>query len=226
MRRLLIAAPLVAACLLATGASCDSEPASNANPAPEFSTVVTDSPAPAVSTAAPKPGNSTPPAASWPSPEDCVSYNPATVTNNYAAGIHQVSAGTTMLLRFMGGPEEMHGTQGVNVAKRYRKLCFLGKNNGREEKGEYVFEYWRDASGSTPAVPDESCSNYDRNNLTVENMGSGQGWRVKDHDNPLQLFDNEADARNGKLVLAKYGKICYLGRGDDGEGKVTYFPGG
>ena len=52
------------------------------------------------------------------------------------------------------------------------------------------------------------------NNLTVEDMGGGDGWRVKDHDNVLHLFDNESDARNGKLVLAKYSKNCSIGDND------------
>ncbi len=73
-------------------------------------------------------------------------------------------------------------------------------------------------------IPDqeEDCSPYDRNNLTVEDMGNGYGWRVKDHDHVLHLFDNESDARNGKLVLAKYSQICSIGFTDDGREVVSY----
>ncbi len=73
-------------------------------------------------------------------------------------------------------------------------------------------------------IPDqeEDCSPYDRHNLTVEDMGGGYGWRVKDHDHVLHLFDNESDARNGKLVLAKYSQICSIGFSDDGRDVMSY----
>ena len=60
--------------------------------------------------------------------------------------------------------------------------------------------------------------------VTIEQIPGG--WRVKDHDNPLQLFDNESDARNGKLVLQKYSKICRLDEGYDGLDRdpISYFP--
>ena len=56
-------------------------------------------------------------------------------------------------------------------------------------------------------------------------MGDGHGWRVKDHDHVLHEFDNETDARNGALVLAKYSQICQIGSldtTDDDLGSVTF----
>jgi hypothetical protein len=195
---------------------------------PEISTVVTPSagaatPAPAASQTR---GAGSPAAAAWPMPEDCVSYNPANLTTQYAAGIHQIMDGSRAVLRLHGGPGETIGQQGLALARRYRKHCFLGRSNTREEKGEYIFDYWRDGSGTTPSIPDENCSTYNRNNLTVEDMGGGHGWRVKDHDHVLQLFDSESDARNGKLVLAKYGRICFIDQAYDGLDRdpVSYFP--
>jgi hypothetical protein len=39
----------------------------------------------------------------------------------------------------------------------------------------------------------------------------------------LHIFDNESDARAGKLVLAKYGQICFIGdSGDDEQDVVNY----
>lgn len=202
------------------GASCDSKP--QANPAPVVTTVVTPSATPISSPAK----TSSPAPAAWPTPEDCLTYNPSNLTLNYAAGIHQINDGSKVVLRLHGGPGETIGQQGLALAKRWRKHCFLGRTNSREEHGEYVFDYWRDASGNTPAIPDENCSDYNKNNLTVEDMGSGHGWRVKDHDHVLQLFDNESDARNGKLVLAKYSKICFIDDAYDGIDRdpISYFP--
>jgi hypothetical protein len=110
------------------------------------------------------------------------------------------------------------GDKALALAKRYSKHCFLGRKNTRAEKVNYSFDYWRNQVSGAAAVPgqEDDCSAYDRTNLTVEDMGNGDGWRVKDHDHVLHLFDNERDARNGKLVLGKYGHMCLLG--DNGDG--------
>jgi len=54
-------------------------------------------------------------------------------------------------------------------------------------------------------------------------MGGGDGWRVKDHDHVLHLFDNGKDAQNGKLVISKYSKVCSFGDGDNDQDVITYW---
>ncbi len=221
MRRLAIVLPLAGIFVLATAMSCDNNKSNQAGPTPVASTIVTPS---AVATSAKATG--APPAPQWPTPEDCISYNPSSITSHYEAGFWQISDGSHVVMRLHGGPGDTIGAQGVALAKRYKRHCFLGRLNSREEHGEYVFDYWRDGSGSTPSIPDENCSDYNKNNLTVEDMGGGNGWRVKDHDHVLQLFDNESDAKNGKLVLAKYSNICFLDEAYDGTDRdpISYFP--
>jgi hypothetical protein len=231
MRRLLAAAPVAVLLVLATACGSSAE---NSPPAPTGAGVFDQtSPsadatnaggAPATQNTQNNGGNTQ---AQWPSPEDCVSYNPNNVTSRYAAGIWAIVDGNIEVMRLHGGPSENVGQKGVALAKRYRQHCYIGRNNTREEKYSYIFDYWRNPSGQNPAIADQEddCSGYDKNNLTVENMGSGQGWRVKDHDHVLHLFDNETDARNGKLVLSKYDKICFIGNPPDsneGQDQVSY----
>lgn len=147
----------------------------------------------------------------WPSPEDCIAYDPNTVTVNYAAGVWSVRAGTTELVRVFGGPDDPSGEHALNVAKRYTKVCFIGRGNWRDDATAYVFEYWRDPSGiNTPLPdPDDVCSSYDPTNLVHDSMGA-DGWRVRDDDHVLHVFDTEQDAINGTLVLSKYDRICFV----------------
>jgi hypothetical protein len=170
-------------------------------------------------------GQPAPPAPSWPSPEDCISYNPGAVAVKYEAGGYTVTDGSKVVVRVYGQPGDTTGQQALALAQRYSRHCFIGRNNNRsEDRNQYIFDYWRDPSGRTSSIVDleEICSNYNRNNLTVEDMGDGYGWRVKDHDHVLHLFDNETDARNGKLVLAKSGQLCTIGNNDDGQDFVTF----
>ena len=149
----------------------------------------------------------------WPAPEDCVSYDPTALTTHYEAGFWTVGDGSVEVARVEGGPSDNTGQKVLAVAQHYKRHCFLGRGRMYDDTGNYVFDYWRDASGQNPAIPDQDndCSPYDRTNLTVEDMGGNEGWRVKDHDHVLQLFFTEQDARAGLLVLAKYTKICLIG---------------
>jgi hypothetical protein len=158
----------------------------------------------------------------WPSPEDCISYNPSTITVTYntSDGSYLVTAGSTIVMQFKALQDDTVAAQAKALAQRYTRHCYIGRANTRtEDRGSYIFDYWRDPSGQNPPIPgeDDICSNYNRNNLTVEDMGGGDGWRVKDHDHVLHLFDNGTDARNGDLVLAKYSNICEFGDSDGGQ---------
>lgn len=170
-------------------------------------------------------GQPAPQTPSWPSPEDCVSYNPGAVTVKFEAGAYSVTDGSKVVLRVYGQQGDSTGQQALALAQRYSRHCYIGRNNNRgEDRNEYIFDYWRDSSGRASSIVDleEICSNYNKNNLTVEDMGDGYGWRVKDHDHVLHLFDNESDARNGKLVLAKSSQICSIGDNDDGQDVATF----
>jgi hypothetical protein len=195
--------------------------ASPATPDPSAQTTPDQPPKPVTTTGAPAPAQP-----NWPTPEDCVSYNPANLTVHWEGGSWLVTDATTVALRVDGDSGDMAGQQALALAQHYRKHCFIGRNNNRVDAAAFVFDYWRSASGMTPAITglDDLCSDYNRNNLTVEDMGNGDGWRVKDHDHVLQLFADETDARNGKLVLAKYNRICTLGTSDsDVPDLVSFF---
>ncbi len=211
---------------LVSAAGCGSRSEGVAAPPPTTSPTPAT---PAATTEPPKPGHSTttkpPPAPSWPTPEDCVSYNANSLTVHFdGAGTYTVDDGSQIVLKVSGQSGDNTGDKALALAQRYTKHCYLGRNNTREEKYAYIFDYWRNASGKNTTIADQEddCSPYNRNNLTVEDMGDGNGWRVKDHDHVLQLFDNGTDARNGKLVLAKYNQICFIGNGDD-QNQISYF---
>jgi hypothetical protein len=110
-------------------------------------------------------------------------------------GAYTVSDGTKVVVKVYGQSGDNTGKQALALAQRYSRHCYLGRNNHRtEDREQYIFDYWQNPSGKNTTIPDleDLCSNYNRNNLTVEDMGDGYGWRVKDHDHVLHLFDNES----------------------------------
>ncbi len=214
-------------------AGCGSNTPSNGNGAlsgPQSQTV-TSPPATAHTTApttTPATKKTTKPTATWPSPEDCVSYDPSqlTVDGSGASGTFVVSSGSTVVMR-LHGQEDQVGQQALALAQRYTKHCYIGRNNTRSPQGDYIFDYWRDPSGQTPTIPglDDACSPYNNHNLTVEDMGDNDGWRVKDHDDVLHVFDNGTDANNADIVFLKYTRSCSIGETQDSDndlGAVTF----
>jgi hypothetical protein len=156
--------------------------------------------------------------AAWPSPEDCITYNPSNLTSTYEAGVWTINDGNIHVMRLHGQPDSNLGTKGLALAKRWKSHCFIGRNNHRDERYSYIFDYWRNSSGISTTIPDQDndCSSYNRNNITVDDMGDG-AYRVKDHDHVLHGFDTKQDANNGKLVLSKYNRICFIGDDSDSD---------
>jgi hypothetical protein len=144
----------------------------------------------------------------WPSPENCINYEPSTAQiapNNY--GGYSVWAGGQELVRLYDNGDDNAQAKVLALVNRYRTVCFVGRGNDRLE---FVFEYWKNPSGNNSPIPgsEDDCSTYDRTRLQVDD--TGDGWRVKNDDNVLQLFATQHEAENGRIVLAKYDRICRI----------------
>jgi hypothetical protein len=104
------------------------------------------------------------------------------VTYSTSDGSYTVNSGSTIVMRFKALQDDTVAAQAKVLAQRYMRHCYIGRANTRtEDRGSFIFDYWRDPSGQNPPIPgeDDICSNYNRNNLTVEDMGGGDGWRVR-----------------------------------------------
>jgi hypothetical protein len=228
MSRTRIALPAACVLLLAAGCGGKSSPTGSGTlqQIPSSAPTGTASVTPATSTPTPNP----PPTTHTPKPPsgDCVSYDPGhlRVDGTAASGTFLVEDGSTVVIRVHGQDDQV-GQQALALAQRYTRHCYIGRNNTMDPTGDFIFDYWRGPSGNTPPIPgeDELCSPYDNKNLTVEDMGGGQGWRVKDHDHVLHLFADKADAQAGDAVLATYSQVCAIGDVTDTDsdlGQVDY----
>jgi hypothetical protein len=228
-----LTAPLLLAGILLAAAGCGSKAgsaqaatlpsATTAQPSPTGQPGSTGGGQPATTTTKGTATTST--TSDWPSPEDCTTYNPSALTVQFANGVYTVTNGSILVIRVYGQQGDNTGQKALALAQHYKRHCYIGRHNTMPAPGPFIMDYWRDSSGLNPTIPDQEndCSGYNRNNLTVEDMGNGDGWRVKDHDHPLQLFANETDARNGKLVIQKYSQACSIGDGDNDQDVVSYW---
>src|SRR5262245_46611351 len=158
MRRSLIAIPLALVFALATTA-CGGKAAPNTTEPPGTGVIGGPSETPSATagteTTPPDPGPTTaapPPQAQWPSPLDCISYDPNGLTSVYEAGVWSIKQGSNEIVRVYGGPSDDMGDKALALAKRYRQVCFIGRGNFRDEKEAYIFEYWRNPSGNNSPI--------------------------------------------------------------------------
>lgn len=76
-----------------------------------------------------------------PSPEDCVSYNPAnlTVASAGADGWQMRDGSHIMALLDTQADAE----DAVKVARNHTRSCFIGRDNTRPNRHRYILEFWR-----------------------------------------------------------------------------------
>ncbi|HKD98470.1 MAG TPA: hypothetical protein VKB69_12885 [Micromonosporaceae bacterium] len=216
------AAIATATCLLALVTGCAGKSGANGSGAlqPQPSSTPTGTASGKPTTAPPTakpPGTQTP----KPAPSgDCDFYDPnnLTVDGSGATGTFVIEDGSTVVIRVHGQDDQV-GQQALALAQRWKMHCYIGRNNTMDPKGDFIFDYWLNPSGKTPPIPgeDDLCSPYNNTKLTVEDMGSGQGWRVKDHDHVLHLFATKFDAQSGDAVLAGYSQVCAIGDVEDAD---------
>ncbi len=164
----------------------------------------------------------------WPSNEDCVNYNPGSASLSTSGnGDWSVSAGGQELISGYGGGSDDAAETALALVKHFKTVCYVGRGNGRDDLEDYTLEYWKNPSGANSGLlyDDDDCSSYDPGNLQVDDTGE-TGWRVKDHDHPLQHFKTQSQANNGRIVLRKYSKICQIrtqSNNDDTLSVISYF---
>lgn len=73
--------------------------------------------------------------------EDCISYDPATLklVDLGAAG-WQLSDGRSSMLTL---DSKLDAQKALNTAAGFTAQCFLGRNNSRDDRSRYVFQYWK-----------------------------------------------------------------------------------
>lgn len=150
--------------------------------------------------------------------QDCLSYDP----NNLSL----VSEGDNWVL--MSGSSRMKvffdrddAERGMQVARAHTQQCFIGRDNTRPDRQRYIFEYWQGDSGIDVTLPTADCLSYDRNNLTLENLGA-TGWRVNSGSQALLLLDNQEDAENAQELLGMHDRLCYIGRDVTASNREDY----
>ena len=154
-----------------------------------------------------------------PETEDCIRYDPVTLKI-----IDQGPRGWLLA----AGPSRMFyldtkadAEEALAVAKQYTNLCFVGRNNKRNNPRDYIVEYWKGDSANELALPSQDCSRYDPAALKILDEGTN-GWCLTDGRSRMKILDNQADAEQLLAVARRHTYQCFIGRNNKRPNRKEY----
>ena len=161
-----------------------------------------------------------------PATEDCVSYNPANLT--------VAAQGDAWILRDGNHSMKLFDTKadaenGLKVARDWKQMCFIGRDNDMDDRYRYIITYWKTPSGLPPVpAPTLDCVNYDPAQLTIYSGVAHPAnpdlyeWALYAGAFPLLFLASEPDALRAKIVASGYTKRCIIGHGNDRPDPARY----
>lgn len=144
-------------------------------------------------------------------PEDCVSFNPKTVTAKQISGRWKVVDGTHWMMDF--GSKQAAAKQAVKVIKYYgmNRMCFVGRP---APGGQQLMMYFK-ITNAAPSGPFSGEDAIPFSNFNVSAQFVNGHWKVVDGAHWMLDFGlSEANARKAVWLIKRYGFnfICFVGR--------------
>ena len=141
--------------------------------------------------------------------DDCIGYNATNLTVTGGGNLWQLTDGGSILTAHEteNDAEKMHA-----IARRHQRQCFIGRDNSRPNRAEYIVQHFDGDSGLASGSFSEDCIGYDDDDLFIENLGAS-GWRLRAGNVALLLADNESDAKKMWKLADDNDELCFVGRG-------------
>jgi hypothetical protein len=154
--------------------------------------------------------------------DDCLGYDPRAlrIVNEGAAGWLLTDGRSRMQML----DNETDARNALALARRHTARCFIGRNNRRPNRLDYIVTYWTGNSGISTVISGEDCIRYDRANLRVVDEGA-RGWLLTDGRSRMLTLDNEADARKALAVTRQHSMQCFIGRNNRRPDRKRYILG-
>lgn len=111
---------------------------------------------------------------------------------------------------------------GLRVARRHTRHGFVGRDNTRANRRDYITEYWAgDSHLPYEPLTKTDCISYNPNNVVAEDLDDA-GWRLRDGDHWMVLADDMNDALAILRVIERHTRICFIGRDNPRPNRSQY----
>lgn len=110
----------------------------------------------------------------------------------------------------------------LRVARRHSKHGFIGRDNPRINRIDYITEYWAGSSGlpyepltKVDAIP------YNPTNVVAEDLDTN-GWRIKEGNLWMLMAHDMNDALALLRIVERYTRMCFIGRDNQRPDRKSY----
>lgn len=140
--------------------------------------------------------------------DDCISHNAASLSlvNRGGTGGWTITDGRSLMFAF--GSNKAEGEAALAIIRKYGfdRTCYVGRPNASMT---YLLAGTSSAAG---AHGSEDCISFNRNNLSVEQVGSQ--WRLSDGRSSMKMFPNNSEAQQALDAINRhrFNRQCYVGR--------------
>ena len=108
------------------------------------------------------------------------------------------------------------------VARRHTRQGFVGRDNSRPNRIDYIMEYWTGNSGlphepltKVDAIP------YNPTRVTAEDIDD-DGWRIKEGNHWMLLAHDLNDSLAVLRIVERHTRMCFIGRNNDRPNRKSY----
>jgi hypothetical protein len=153
---------------------------------------------------------------------DCLTYDPR--------DLRIVNEGSRGWL-LTDGVSRMHmldnrrdAERALALARRHTAHCFIGRDNTRLNRKDFIVEYWTGVSGGPIAINGEDCISYNRWNLRIVDEGAS-GWLLTDGRSRLLVLADREDAERALDLARRNSRQCFIGRDNTRPNRQDYILG-
>jgi hypothetical protein len=151
--------------------------------------------------------------------QDCLLYSPNNlrIENEGANGWLLTDGRSRMLVL----DSRADAVRALALARRHTAHCFIGRDNRRPNRKDFIMEYWSGDSGLPTTIPREDCISYNPATLQIRDEGAS-GWLLTDGSSRMATLDNRADAEQALGVARGSSRQCFIGRGNSRPNRKDY----
>jgi hypothetical protein len=151
---------------------------------------------------------------------DCLFYDPRDlkIVDEGATGWLLTDGRSRMLI--LDNRED--ADRALALARRHNAHCFIGRDNTRPNRRDYVHEYWLGDSGIASVINNEDVIKYDPSKLFIVDEGAN-GWLLTEGGtHRMMLLDNKQDAEEALAVAKQNNYYGFIGRNNNRPNRREY----
>ncbi|MBK7094596.1 MAG: hypothetical protein IPH57_05975 [Saprospiraceae bacterium] len=152
--------------------------------------------------------------------KDEIPYDPNLLTIVNKGSLGWLLTDGRMQMRLFDNAEDARN--GLRIARRHNRQCFVGRDNPRTNRIDYILEYWTGNSG-LPYEPltKNDCISYNYANVVATDLNN-DGWRIQDGNHWMLIAHDMNDALTMLQEVERHSKICFIGRDNTRPNRKNY----